>query len=409
MPDEISFSHDELTAALTEAQREFETLFGEVDAEESEEGLDGETADDLRKRRASTADEFSRAADTTQTSENANQAIRTLAEEAARSIDQGGRQFTDRQMPQGGGGGNSPAVSPPQFAAPGPMPGAYTGMGTAMGGPAPGAADPLGTMSGLGGPSAVVNPMAAGLGNAMAAGLGHAMAGMGANAGMPGMGGDMALGGASPQGEAVMNKILSGENPVATHNPAEGKSIAREELREAIYQMLKDEVDSEAYEETYSGGSEEGIQSYGLTSHDNVVAIELAEQYAASGIPYAWGGGHGAEPGPSQGISDGGGAADAHGDYNKVGLDCSGLARDYTWNLYGVDINGTAADQYTMGREVHPDDARPGDIYFPADAGVPPSHVGVYIGNGQFLEAQQSGTELMISELRPGTFRRMVD
>ena len=84
------------------------------------------------------------------------------------------------------------------------------------------------------------------------------------------------------------------------------------------------------------------------------------------------------------------------------------MARDFTWNLYGVDINGTAASQYASGMPIAPEDARPGDIFFPDSAGRPPGHVAVYIGNNAMLEAQQSGTLVMISPLPSGEFRRYV-
>ena len=187
----------------------------------------------------------------------------------------------------------------------------------------------------------------------------------------------------------------------------------KDELQDKIYEILKEEDEAREQEAMASGpasatGEPSGAVGPVSGSADDQAAIELANEYVAANIPYAWGGGHGAEPGPSQGISDGGGYADQCGDYNKIGLDCSGLARDYTWNLYGVDINGTAASQYASGMPVSPEDARPGDIFFPDSAGRPPMHVAVYIGNNSMLEAQQSGTMLMISPLPSGEFRRYV-
>lgn len=187
----------------------------------------------------------------------------------------------------------------------------------------------------------------------------------------------------------------------------------KEELQDKIYEILKEEDEAREQEAMASGpatatGEPSGSVGPVSGSADDQAAIELANEYVAANIPYAWGGGHGAQPGPSQGISDGGGYADQCGDYNKIGLDCSGLARDFTWNLYGVDINGTAASQYASGMPVAPEDARPGDIFFPDSAGRPPMHVTVYIGNSSMLEAQQSGTMLMISPLPSGEFRRFV-
>lgn len=187
----------------------------------------------------------------------------------------------------------------------------------------------------------------------------------------------------------------------------------KEELQDKIYEILKEEDEAREQEAMASGpatATGEPSGSVGPVSGgaDDEAVIQLANDYVAANIPYAWGGGHGAQPGPSQGISDGGGYADQCGDYNKIGLDCSGLARDFTWNLYGVDINGTAASQYASGMPVAPEDARPGDIFFPDSAGRPPMHVTVYIGNNSMLEAQQSGTLLMISPLPSGEFRRFV-
>lgn len=138
---------------------------------------------------------------------------------------------------------------------------------------------------------------------------------------------------------------------------------------------------------------------------------ELAEKIvnAQPPIPYTWGGGHGGEPGPSGGVRDGG-VADSFGDYAKTGVDCSGLTRWMTYEIYGVDAaNGTSESQYASGRPVSANQARPGDLFFPDSAGRPPRHVQVYVGNGQVIEAQKSGTYMMFSPLKSGEFRRMVD
>lgn len=153
-------------------------------------------------------------------------------------------------------------------------------------------------------------------------------------------------------------------------------------------------VDKKALREESGEGdyvSGENYDGHGVfTEESEGRAIELAQEYASAGIPYVWGGGHGAEPGQTGG-----------------GLDCSGLARDFMWQWKGIDINGTSETMYNMGTEIHPDDARPGDLWFPDDSGVPPGHVGVYIGNGQVLEAQTTGTEVGIFEARPGSYRRV--
>lgn len=140
---------------------------------------------------------------------------------------------------------------------------------------------------------------------------------------------------------------------------------------------------------------------------DEAAVQEYLQKLEAAGIDYVWGGGHGGDPGSSQGIRDGG-VADSFDDYKKSGLDCSGLARLVTYDLYGVDIDGTAANQYSSGKPISASEARAGDIFFPSSAGRPPQHVQVYAGGDQVFEAQKSGTKLKFSPLTDGEFRRYV-
>lgn len=151
-------------------------------------------------------------------------------------------------------------------------------------------------------------------------------------------------------------------------------------------------------------GSRTGLNSRS-GDPDEAEVQEYLKKLEAEGIDYVWGGGHGGAPGSSQGIRDGG-VADSFGDYKKSGLDCSGLARLVTYDLHGVDINGTAANQYNMGKPISASEARAGDIFFPSSAGRPPQHVQVYAGGDQVFEAQKSGTKLKFSPLTDGEFRR---
>ena len=125
-------------------------------------------------------------------------------------------------------------------------------------------------------------------------------------------------------------------------------------------------------------------------------------------IPYAWGGGHGATPGPTQGIRDGG-WADQCGDYNKIGLDCSGFYRDVIAQATGRDLAaGTSEALWSAGTPTSSPEI--GDAAFPASAGRPPQHIQIYVGDGMVAEAQKSGTYLMISKMSPGTeVRSFVD
>ena len=122
------------------------------------------------------------------------------------------------------------------------------------------------------------------------------------------------------------------------------------------------------------------------------------------GTPYAWGGG--TPSGPSRGVHDGD-VADSFGDFNKIGFDCSGLT------LYAIaqaTDGRIVLDHYTTrqlndprGKPVLPTALAPGDLLFPA--GSNPQHVTLYIGNGQMVEAPQSGDVVKVSpvsNLGPG-------
>jgi hypothetical protein len=130
-----------------------------------------------------------------------------------------------------------------------------------------------------------------------------------------------------------------------------------------------------------------------------------AQQVAAARLPYTWGGG--GVNGPGQGIRDGG-AADAAGDFRKRGFDCSSLVQYLTYQSSGVEIPRTSQAQYAAGVFVNAADARPGDLLFPSSAGVPPTHVMMYVGGGKVIEAQQSGTTIGVFDARPGVFKRYV-
>lgn len=135
--------------------------------------------------------------------------------------------------------------------------------------------------------------------------------------------------------------------------------------------------------------------------------LKLSKEVVDAGIPYAWGGGD--LNGPSQGTTDGGGAADANGDYNKQGFDCSSLVRYLLYQTSGVEIARTSQEQFNGGVEVSPSEARIGDLVFPDSAGRPPTHVQMYVGDGKVVEAQSSGTNVMFSDAPPGTYKRYVD
>ncbi|MFD3508262.1 NlpC/P60 family protein [Nocardia sp. NPDC058666] len=134
-------------------------------------------------------------------------------------------------------------------------------------------------------------------------------------------------------------------------------------------------------------------------SHPQVTgsaAIETVVDRAMSqlGVTYAWGGGD--EDGPTLGIRDGG-PGDAHGDFNKVGFDCSGLML-FAFAGIGVSLPHYSGYQYNAGTRVDVDDRERGDMLFWGPGGS--EHVAMYLGNGTMIEAPQSGDFVRISPVR---------
>jgi cell wall-associated NlpC family hydrolase len=98
-------------------------------------------------------------------------------------------------------------------------------------------------------------------------------------------------------------------------------------------------------------------------------AATIALRYL--GIPYLWGG---ASP--------------------ATGFDCSGLVM-YVYAQLGIELPHYAAAQYQLGTSVDRSQLQPGDLVF-FDA---LDHVGIYIGNGQFVHAPQTGDVVKITAL----------
>lgn len=82
------------------------------------------------------------------------------------------------------------------------------------------------------------------------------------------------------------------------------------------------------------------------------------------------------------------------------GFDCSGLTQYVVANILGQDITHSTELQIGYGTPVDTSDLQPGDLVFFANtyaAGI--THVGIYIGNGTFIHAENPGTGVVISDL----------
>jgi cell wall-associated NlpC family hydrolase len=102
-------------------------------------------------------------------------------------------------------------------------------------------------------------------------------------------------------------------------------------------------------------------------------AVELAKQQ--QGVPYQYGGS------------------------TPRGFDCSGLVY-YIYGKLGVSLPRTAASQYDRTARVGRAELKPGDLVFFYGGNL--MHVGIYVGDGWFLHAPETGKPVAGAWLNSG-------
>jgi cell wall-associated NlpC family hydrolase len=80
--------------------------------------------------------------------------------------------------------------------------------------------------------------------------------------------------------------------------------------------------------------------------------------------------------------------------------DCSGLT-SWAFRKAGVTLPRSSSQQALVGKAVSWDQMRPGDLVFYYD---PVSHVGIYAGNGTFIDAPQSGDVVKYQKVSRSAF-----
>ncbi|MGH4019131.1 MAG: C40 family peptidase [Pseudonocardiaceae bacterium] len=97
------------------------------------------------------------------------------------------------------------------------------------------------------------------------------------------------------------------------------------------------------------------------------------------GLPYVWGGN-----GPRRG---------------DAGFDCSGLTTA-AYATAGVGLPRTAHTQFFATRHVGVEPLQPGDLVFYGNPSTKIHHVGLYIGNGQMINAPTFGKPVQVAPVR---------
>lgn len=90
-----------------------------------------------------------------------------------------------------------------------------------------------------------------------------------------------------------------------------------------------------------------------------------------------------------------------YGGSSPSGFDCSGFT-SYIYKQFGISLNRTASGQLDNGTPVSMSELQPGDLVLflkSANSGKRASHVGIYIGNGQFVHASTYGVGVIVSDM----------
>ena len=155
-------------------------------------------------------------------------------------------------------------------------------------------------------------------------------------------------------------------------------------------------VDNGWYKITTSGGTTGYVSSdYMVTCKDSAGSrgdgtavaassslgqqvVDYAKQYL--GTPYVYGGN-----GPNS-------------------FDCSGYT-SYVYRHFGYTLNRTASGQLSNGTSVSKSELQPGDlVFFRYNTSKAASHVGIYIGGGQFIHASTNTYTVKIDTLTSGHY-----
>ncbi|GEM49877.1 peptidase [Deinococcus cellulosilyticus NBRC 106333 = KACC 11606] len=93
-----------------------------------------------------------------------------------------------------------------------------------------------------------------------------------------------------------------------------------------------------------------------------------------------------------------------YGGVSKRGIDCSGFTMAVMKQM-GVNLPHSSAGQYNYGSPVSKANLLEGDLVFFATGGRGISHVGLYLGDGQFIHASTPRTGVIVSNINEAYYR----
>jgi len=94
------------------------------------------------------------------------------------------------------------------------------------------------------------------------------------------------------------------------------------------------------------------------------------------------------------------------GSQAQHGFDCSGLVKYVFGTATGTSLPHNTEQIARMSRPVPRRELRAGDLVFFDTLGRPNSHMGIYLGDGRFINAPSTGGQVRIDRLDNPYYRR---
>ncbi|HET7365483.1 MAG TPA: C40 family peptidase [Burkholderiales bacterium] len=82
-----------------------------------------------------------------------------------------------------------------------------------------------------------------------------------------------------------------------------------------------------------------------------------------------------------------------------TGFDCSGLVTHVYERAWGIDLPRRTEEQRHLGRAIKRTELQPGDLVFYNTRHRPFSHVGIYLGDGDFVHAPRRGQRVRVESI----------
>lgn len=167
--------------------------------------------------------------------------------------------------------------------------------------------------------------------------------------------------------ESGLYKVQFGNHASYEAARAEAKQFQQQELIDSFFIAIPDHYSIVKIQRSGRGDVREEL-------------VSTARRFL--GVPYRWGG------------------------EDRSGFDCSGLTM-VSYRLNGLNLPRNSRAQFDAGRPVARQSLQRGDlVFFATQGGRRVTHVGMYIGNDEFIHAPRAGQTVRVASLTNNYFNR---